>query len=244
MRVVTCRPKEDKRLKRRDVLIGLGLVGIAAAWQVWGVRRPDLRFRDITGAPGWHIGQAGAVSGLSGADFATVGLERGPEPLPVDQLERVVHQSDGTGARLAVFGDFFCPYCRALMRQVAGLQGVPVTWHELPLLGDASVRVARVAEAANLQGGYLAFYNELMQSGYRPSETYLVRVAAAAGLDSERLLSDLAGGEADRRLLKSARAAARLGLYATPAIVVEQTAVLGAIPRDQIIELLNQVGSA
>lgn len=236
--VVTWPAQEDKRLKRREILAGLGLVGIAAGWQVWGVRDTGLVFEDISGMPGWEFGQAGAVSSLSGTDLITVGLEQQAVPLEVSRMEAVLHQAGGAGPRLAVFGDFFCPYCRVLMARVKTLQGVRVTWHELPLLGAASVLVARAAEAAQLQGGYLAFYDALTQQGFRPSESYLARVGAMAGLDAERLLTDMNGARVAQRLSESASAAARLGFYATPAIVIERTAILGAISEGDMTTLL------
>ena len=231
--------QEDKRLKRRDLLIGAGLVGIAAGWQVWGVRDPELRFVPIADVPGWRFGQAGEVSTLTGTDLMTVGLETRPAPLPVVDLDRIVHQTNGPAPRLAVFGDFFCPYCRILMARVRTMTDVSVTWHELPLLGPSSVKAARAAEAARLQNGYLAFYDELTRSGFRPSDRYMSAVAGAAGLDGARLRADMDGPEVALRLAQSAAAATRLGFFATPALVIEHTAILGALPTWQLETLLR-----
>lgn len=223
------------------MLLGLGLVGLGASWQIWGIQEPEIEFREIEGAPGWFFGSAGAVSRLSGSDLMTVGLELRTEPLSAVRLPEVVHRNTEVGAPVAVFGDFFCPFCRVLMARVmAWGPGLAITWHELPLLGPGSVLVARAAEAASLQSGYAAFYSQLRGDGFRPSEVYMGQVADRAGLDGRRLVADMQSAKVKKRLNDSASAAASLGLYATPGLVIGRKAVLGAIEERAFAELIDE----
>ena len=230
------------RSRRHALGLGLGLVGLAAGWQIYGVREAAISFSPVPGAPGWEFGTAGAVSGLQGADLMTVGLDTGPKPLAAARLDEVVHRDRGEGVPVAVFSDFFCPYCRRLIGRLrnGGSEGVQMsmTWHELPLLGSGSVHAARAAEAAALQGGYAAFYDELLRAGFRPSDRWMGDVADAAGLDGPQLIADMNGAHVAGRLQDSAAAAARLGFFATPGLVVGKRAVLGALEAAQIADLV------
>lgn len=231
-------------MKRRDLLALGGLVAVAAGWQVFGVRRPGLKFADLDAAAGWRFATLGGVSGLSGADLMTIGLEDGPPALPGAQLDAVVHRDRVDGAvPVAVFSDFFCPYCRGLIGRLGARPATPeiaVTWHELPLLGPQSVLAARAAEAAALQGGYRAFYSQLLRDGFRPSPVWMGRVADAAGLDGAQVRRDMDGHIVNARLLASARAAKTLGFIGTPGLAVGRSAVLGALSNDQFEDLVAE----
>lgn len=231
-------------MKRRDLLALGGLVAVGAGWQVFGVRRPSLEFVDLSTAPGWRFAALGGVSGLSGADLMTIGLQDGPPPLPGAELDAVVHRDRVDGAvPVAVFSDFFCPYCRELIGRFGARPATPeiaVTWHELPLLGPQSVLVARAAEAAALQGGYRAFYARLLADGFRPSPAWMGKVADAAGLDGAQVRRDMDGDHVAARLLASARAAKTLGFIGTPGLAVGRSAVLGALRSEQIEDLIAE----
>ncbi|MEO0379584.1 MAG: DsbA family protein, partial [Pseudomonadota bacterium] len=224
--------KEIGRVNRRDLLAVAGLVAIGAGWQAFGVRRPGLEFRDLGAAPGWRFAALGGVSGASGADLMTIGLSQGPPALEAAQLDGVVHRDRVEGAvPVAVFSDFFCPYCRGLIGRLGARVGGPaiaITWHELPLLGPQSVLVSRAVEAAALQGGYAAFYAQLLADGFRPSPAWMAKVATTAGLDGARVAQDMEGEVVAARLLASARAAKTLGFIGTPGLAVGRSAVLGA----------------
>lgn len=229
-------------MKRRNVLVGGGLVALAGGWQVFGVRRPELTFRNLRGATGWRFAALGGVSGARGADLMTIGLQSGPPPLPADRLDQVVHRDGRAGTiQVSVFSDFFCPYCRGLIGRLTARSATPeisISWHELPLLGPPSVLAARAAEAAALQGGYSIFYAQLLRDGFRASPVWMGDVAAAAGLDGTRLRRDMEGPDVEARLLESARAAKTLGFVGTPGMAIERSAILGALDADQIEDLI------
>lgn len=230
------------KLGRREAAFGLGLVAVAAGWQVWGVEAPVLRFEPIARAPGWSMALAGEMSGLSGTDFMMIGLEKGPVPLPALQLPDVLFRDGGRGVRVAVFSDFFCPYCRRLVSRLRTRTKAPdlaISWHELPLLGPHSVLVAKAAEAAALQGGYARLYDGLLAEGFRPSRNWMGEVAGKVGLDGDALKRDMDGPEVAARLEASAAAAATLGFFATPGIIIGRKAVLGALGSDVMEDLIQ-----
>lgn len=231
-------------MKRRNLILGGGLVALAAGWQMFGVRAPQVAFRPIRAAEGWRFAAMGGVTGATVADVMTVGLQDGPAALPGGKLDQVVHRDGREGAvPVAVFSDFFCPYCRGLIARLATRDPRPpiaISWHELPLLGPQSVLVARAANAAALQGGYSAFYDQLVRDGFRPLAAWMGDVARAAGLDGARLVRDMDGPEVASHLVASARAARTLGFFGTPGLAVGRSAVLGALRADQMEDLIRQ----
>ena len=159
-------------------------------------------------------------------------------------LDAVVHRAqDGSGVPVAVFSDFFCPFCRGLIGRLRGRAptrtAINITWHELPLLGPHSDLAARGAEAAGLQGGYAAFYDQLLRDGFRPIPQYFAEVAERAGLDGARFAQDMDGPVVAARLAHTASAAASLGIYATPGIAIGRKVILGALPDHEMERLID-----
>jgi protein-disulfide isomerase len=203
-------------------------------------------FDDIPGVPGFRRLEAGGVSSRPLDPF--VGL-RSPDapppplPLPVGALCGALFGPEppppGT-VPVAAFSDYYCPYCRDLTARLSARTdgALAITWHELPLLGDASEAAARASLAADMQGAYPAFQARLMRAAFQPTDAYLAEVGTSLGLDTPRLLADARGDEVARRLALSARAAATLGIGATPALVVGRTLVSGAIPDDRLDSLV------
>ncbi len=216
--------------RRRDLLLGtLGLAGLALGWQAFTRRPRQFDFAVIPGLTGWSIAETASVSIPSGSAFATIGQDNeATGPLPSDRLERVLYREQGRKA-IAVFTDFFCPYCRTLTKRLSERPDIPVVWHELPLLGPASVIAARAAVAADMQGQYPAFFTALSDRGFRPTPAHMATVAAEAGLDGVKFARDMAGPAVDRRILDTRRAADTLGIYGTPAIASGRRVILGEI---------------
>ncbi len=232
-------------MQRRQLLLFGGLVALAAGWQYFGVRRSaTVAFGPLERAPGWEFAIQGGISGVSGTDFLTIGLNTGPSLLPVSELYQAVHGAPAPGlVPVAVFSDFFCPYCRTLIGQLARRTGgarLAISWHELPLLGPNSVLAAKAAEAAALQGGYVEFYQQLVARGFRPVPRYFAQVASEAGLDGDTLLQDMDGPEVAAKLLLSARVARTLGFSGTPGLVVGRKAILGALDTTTMEQLFDE----
>ncbi len=144
---------------------------------------------------------------------------------------------------VAVFSDFFCPFCRRLIqmlhdRQDSGADDIEVFWHELPLLGRSSEMAALGAIAAGLQGRYATYQKMLAATQFRPTERFLVETADMLGLDTERFTRDLSRGEVETALDTSRRAAGALGVYGTPAMTIGKTIVMGEVSEAEFDRLI------
>lgn len=141
---------------------------------------------------------------------------------------------------LVEFTDYRCPYCRRMHPVVAELlrrePGVRVVVKEIPILGPASVLAARAALAAHVQGRFPAFHDGLMRLRGEPDEAALLQLAAETGLDPVRLQRDMMSEAVTRRLNANLQLAQALGIQGTPAYVVGETLLAGAVPLERLRE--------
>ena len=227
---------------RRNFLLGASaIVGFGAASR-WYFNRAPLEFAAIPGLNGWRYTAAGGVTSPSGgatqAVFAGIGEEQ-VAPAPASQLCDSLHLTSEPGVPVAIFSDFFCPNCPALEARLRRRGDLAITWHELPLLGQASEFVSRSTVAAELQGRR-DFRRHLTATPIRPTVSNFVLAAREAGLDVDRFEADLNGPEVDRRLKRSRSIAETLRVWGTPAFVVGRTLALGALSEKQIDWLIDE----
>ncbi len=236
--------------RRSFVIAALAIVGVGGGWQAWVHRPRTMTFNPIENLPGWRQttfeGLSAPRGGLS-ANAAFVGInDQAPvQSLDPKQLCRTLFSStDDNKVPVAVFSDFFCPYCRTLTQRLADRASQPnaniaVKWHELPLLGPSSVIAARAATAADMQSAYPEFQSRLMGSAFRPTPEFLLDTAASTGLDPAKFVADMEGQVVASRLSRSRSAARSLGIYGTPAMVVGRTLVIGEISDRNLDTLID-----
>jgi len=134
---------------------------------------------------------------------------------------------------LVEFFDYRCPYCKQVEPALEALLGqdkqLRFVYKELPVLGADSITASRAALAARKQGKYDALHRALMGTKGQLDEPTVLKVAQSAGLDSDRLKRDMAAPEIDRALKANAALAEALDIRGTPAFVVGDDIVPGAI---------------
>ena len=131
------------------------------------------------------------------------------------------------------FFDYRCGYCKRAFPSVMALLGadsqVRVVWKEFPILGPVSDFAARAAMAADKQGLYHEFHVAVMGTEEELTEDTVIALAAANGLDVERLLSDMGDPAIEVYLEETRQLAQALGITGTPAFVVGETRIPGAV---------------
>ena len=146
------------------------------------------------------------------------------------------------------FFDYNCPYCKNVAADVATLLetdgNVRFVSREWPILGEGSVAAARAALAAREQGRYEDMHNALMADRSRKDEAAVLRIAEGLGLDMERLKADMAGEAVNAHLEMSSRLADALGFTGTPAFVIGDQPVPGAVPLDVLQQAVAEVRAA
>ena len=149
---------------------------------------------------------------------------------------------------LVEFFDYQCGYCKRSLKPVMDLlaadRRLRIVWKELPVLGPASRFAARASMAAAKQGKYLAFHKALMGARGKPSEGSVMAVARRVGLDAERLRRDMKDPAIEAYLDETYRLARKLGIDGTPAFVIGDTLVPGAVGAARLKRLIAKARNA
>jgi len=149
---------------------------------------------------------------------------------------------------LVEFSDYNCGYCRQAAPTVQGLltsdPGVKLVIHEIPIFGEGSRYAAKAALAAAKQGRYPEFHAALMGMKGKAEKASVLRVARDLGLDAARLERDMEAPEITARIEKSLNLADEIGLAGTPSFVAGDRAVFGALPAEDLAELVAEARAA
>jgi protein-disulfide isomerase len=141
------------------------------------------------------------------------------------------------------FFDLRCPYCKRLHAEMAEVlrrdRGLRVIMKDLPILGPQSVVGSRALLAAQRQGKYTELHDALMRLRGEPTEAAIRTEAQRLGLDVSRLFRDMEDAAIQRRLDTNIALARTLQIEGTPALIIGETLIPGAVPAEQIERLLE-----
>ncbi|MDX8512683.1 DsbA family protein [Mesorhizobium captivum] len=145
---------------------------------------------------------------------------------------------------LVEFFDYNCPYCRMMApimdQAVAGDPQLRIVYKEFPILGPDSVFAAKAALAAERQGKYTAFHKALYGSRTRVTEAAVLKIAADAGLDVERMKIDMQQRDIQASIDRNTELAQALGITGTPGFVVGDQIFPGATDLATMKKLIEQ----
>lgn len=143
------------------------------------------------------------------------------------------------------FFDTRCPYCRKMepvMDNFLAKDGkVRLVYKDLPILGPASVLGTKALLAAQKQDAYAKMREAVMKL---PPDTTLGQLEAAAhnlGLDWPRMARDMEDPATQARIDANLKLAHDLGIQGTPALVVGDDLIPGAV---ELPELQRAVAAA
>jgi protein-disulfide isomerase len=143
---------------------------------------------------------------------------------------------------LVEFFDYRCPYCKqvepSLEKLLAEDRQLRLVYKEFPVLGPESEVAAHVALAARKQGKYDAFHRAMMAAKGHVDEAGIYAVASSVGLDIDRLKQDMKAPEVDQQLKANLKLGTALDVAGTPAFVVGDNIVPGAIDLDELKQLI------
>jgi protein-disulfide isomerase len=143
------------------------------------------------------------------------------------------------------FFDYLCGYCKRSLASMVDLlnsdKNVRVVWKELPILGPASRFAARAAMAAKKQDKYYNFHVGLMNARGRLSESKVMRIAANIGLNVDRLREDMKDPKIESYLDETKQLANTLGIRGTPAFIIGNTLVPGAIDEAGMKRIIAEI---
>jgi protein-disulfide isomerase len=136
------------------------------------------------------------------------------------------------------FFDYRCPYCKTVATAMIDLfeadGNVRFVLKEYPILGPDSEFAARAALAAHLQGKYRELHMALMTFKGKVTSDDVRRIAAEVGLDMARLESDMQSPAIGESINRNYELGEALGVRGTPAFVIGDQLIPGAISADDM----------
>jgi protein-disulfide isomerase len=162
-----------------------------------------------------------------------------------DPLTPVGGNPDGD-VTLVEFFDYRCTYCRRVVSSLRELldedSGLRVVFKDMPVLGPDSVRAARAALASRKQDGYVPFHFALMASDDL-SPAGIRAAAKSVGLDPDRLEADMDAPEVNAVIEANYALAQELGIEGTPAFVIGDQLIPGAVEKARLEHLIDEARS-
>src|SRR6185312_4563542 len=160
-------------------------------------------------------------------------------PKLVDPADPVAGNPNGD-VTVIEFYDTRCPYCRRMLPTMAQLlradPKVRLVYKDWPILGPASQLESRALLAAQRQGGYFKLQDALMREGTAPTSDTIRADAERLGLDGGQLLRDMEDPAIKARLDANLALAQQIGLQGTPALIIGQRLIGGAMDLPELRE--------
>jgi protein-disulfide isomerase len=131
------------------------------------------------------------------------------------------------------FFDARCPYCKQMVPALAEVlrrnRDVRLVQKDLPILGPNSVLASRALLAAQRQGKYAEYHDALLTTREDLTEAVLKREAEKLGLNWQRIRTDMDMPDIRQRLDANLALARDIGIEGTPAFIVGDRLVPGAL---------------
>jgi protein-disulfide isomerase len=155
---------------------------------------------------------------------------------------------------LVEFFDYNCAYCKRSLSDMRELiktdPKLRVVIRDFPVLGQDSVEASFVAVAVKnqLKGDkFFDFHQKLMESKGRVGKDRALAVAKELGVDTARVLKDMDSPDTRATIEETMRIGDSLKLQGTPAFVVGDEIIFGAVGTDPIratVASVRQCGKA
>jgi protein-disulfide isomerase len=147
---------------------------------------------------------------------------------------------------LVMYGDFQCPYCSAaqpIVRRVRDRLGdrLRYAFRHLPLpeVHPDAQRAAEAAESAAAQGAFWAMHDALYAQRGRLELEDVLQAASEAGVDPERVRTDLEAGVYAPRVARDAESALAGGVTGTPGFFANGVRVEGSFDAQSLLAALE-----
>jgi protein-disulfide isomerase len=141
------------------------------------------------------------------------------------------------------FFDYRCPYCKqvepsldSMLKQDSRLR---LVYKEFPILGPVSVTAAHAALAARAQGKYDAFHTAMMEARGNITDDTVYQIAGSVGLNVDKLKHDMASPEVAQEIKANMNLADALDIHGTPAFIIGEKVVPGALDLDALKKMVT-----
>lgn len=164
------------------------------------------------------------------AEVAATGPAKGPANAPITIVE---------------FSDFQCPFCSRInptLEQVRAKYGdkVRIVFRQFPLaMHPQAQKAAEASLCANEQGKFWELHDHMFQNQQQLAVENLKSKAAELGLNAESFNSCLDSGKFASQVAKDMEEGSAAGVSGTPALFINGRFINGAVPFEQIAEVID-----
>ncbi len=162
------------------------------------------------------------------------------------EFDAVLGNPDGA-ITVVEFFDYNCGYCRRALADmdeiIADNDDVRFILKEIPVLGPESQAAQRVSYAffKVAPEKYPDFHRALMEAGNRATDESARAVASAFGVTSDQIDAAMAEFPPEAALQEHFALASAVGVTGTPAYIVGDTMLHGAIGADRIQQVIDNI---
>ncbi len=147
-----------------------------------------------------------------------------------------VYAPKGYDVSIVEFFDYNCGYCKKAQSSVEDLikqdKKVRIVFKELPILGSSSLELAKVSIAVNMVAAekYVSFHNAIMKGSARTKED-AITIAEGLGIDVQKIKDTLESKQSqiESKIKSNQELAAAIGINGTPAFVIGENLIPGAL---------------
>ncbi len=143
------------------------------------------------------------------------------------------------------FADYNCGYCKRvftdLMAVVREDGNIRLVVKEFPILSESSFVAAQISLAAAELGEYASVHEQLMVWNGSLNDDVFDQILSEAGLSRDEIDAVIAKGEIDKIIADNRQAATAVGVQGTPAFVIGDNFVPGAIDKARFEALIAEV---
>jgi protein-disulfide isomerase len=168
---------------------------------------------------------------------AVEGMSKNKDNLQNDPASAFVGNPDGD-VTVVEFFDYNCHFCKDALPTVMKLldkdKNVRFVFKDFPILGPTSETAAKWALAANKQKKYFEFHKAMMENKTPIDDALLEKVAAGVGMNVDQAKKDIASQEILLQIEKDRTLANDIGIRGTPAFVVGDELVSGALTLESL----------
>jgi len=156
---------------------------------------------------------------------------RGPETAPIEIVE---------------FSDFDCPYCQRATNTIARIldeygDQIRFVYKDYPLPSHPNAfKAAEAGNCANDQGEFWPFHDRLFESQGALDVASLKTYASELGLEAEAFTACLDSGRHASRVERDLEIGSGYGVSSTPTLFVNGRAVVGAMPYESFVEIIQE----
>ena len=141
------------------------------------------------------------------------------------------------------FFDYNCGYCKRsfpeIMELVSENKDIKIILKELPVLGESSILASKASIASQKQDKYFEFHQELINFSGIISLIDIKKISKELGINFEQLQRDMNSEETILLINESYRLADLIGVRGTPAFIINNNLIPGAIGKNEMLRFLN-----